>query len=244
MTHTNLTTRLLAGGTPLRNQLLCSLPTDVYDVVAKDLRAIEVAPGEVLHEHGVVVTDVYFPNGGVFSVTTPMRDGRSVEVATAGREGMLGVSVFLGDRMGTGQTLLQIPGGVVPVMSAAAFTKHVSPQGPFREAISRYTQTTFLQVMQTTACNALHVVEERCCRWLLQTHDRVDGDEFLLKQEFLAVMLGVSRQSVTVVMGTLQKAGLISTHYGRIQILDRKNLERASCECYQAIIGHFERLKA
>jgi CRP-like cAMP-binding protein len=240
----NTRPRSLPDGTPLRNHLLRSLPDNVYDALASDLRMTEVGLAEVLHEHGIVVTDVYFPNGGVYSVTNLMRDGRSVEVATVGTEGMLGVSVFLGDRLGTGRSMLQVPDGHLPTMSVAAFEKHAAPQGPFRDAVSRYAQAKFLQVMQSTACNALHVVEERCCRWLLQTHDRVDGDEFVLKHEFLAIMLGVSRPSVTVVMGTLQKAGLISNHYGRIQILDRKNLEAASCECYQAIAGHFERLKA
>jgi CRP-like cAMP-binding protein len=96
--------------------------------------------------------------------------------------------------------------------------------------------------MQSTACNALHKVEQRCCRWLLQTHDRVEGDAFLLKQEFLAIMLGASRPTVNRVIGGLQESGLIRTHYGRIQIVDRKKLERASCECYRVIVDHFKRL--
>jgi CRP-like cAMP-binding protein len=96
--------------------------------------------------------------------------------------------------------------------------------------------------MQCTACNALHQAEERCCRWLLQTQDRLGNDEFLLKHEFLAIMLGVARPTVTLVLGTLQKAGLIANHYGRIRVLDRKNLEAASCECYEVIVGHFARL--
>ena len=101
-----------------------------------------------------------------------------------------------------------------------------------------------LQLMQGTACNALHGLEQRCCRWLLQTHDRVDADEFLLKHEFLAIMLGTTRPWVTKVIGALQRAGIISSRYGRITVLDRKKLERASCECYEVIAGHFERLSA
>jgi CRP-like cAMP-binding protein len=96
--------------------------------------------------------------------------------------------------------------------------------------------------MQSTACNALHNVTERCCRWLLQTRDRVDDDTFLLKQEFLAVMLGVHRPTVTVVLQTLQREGLIASRYGRIHILERKRLEAASCECYAVVRGHFARL--
>ena len=234
--------RFLSTDVPLRNQLLAAIPDDAYRAIARDLRPTEVAVGQVLQAEGEPVRDVYFPNGGVCSVTKQMRDGRTVEVATVGVEGMLGVTVFLGDRIGTGETMLQVPGGLVTAMSADAFVAHTSQPGPFRDIVALYTQAHLVQVMQCTACNALHNVEERCCRWLLQTHDRVGEDEFVLKHEFLAVMLGVSRPSVTIVLGTLQKAGLITSHYGRIRVLERKQLEAASCECYEAIAGHFERL--
>jgi CRP-like cAMP-binding protein len=222
--------------------LLLALPDDIYRVVEKDIRVIDVQVGEALQEHDVIVRDVYFPNGGVYSITNQMRDGRLVEVATVGTEGMLGVAVFLGDRLGTGTSMQQVPDGGLLTMSVEAFVGHTSSPGPFRDIAGRYAQANLLQVMQCTACNALHNVEERCCRWLLQTHDRVGQDEFVLKHEFLAVMLGVTRPSVTIVLGTLQKAGLISNHYGRIRVLDRENLEAASCECYEAIAGHFDRL--
>lgn len=241
--------RLLPNGAALANRLLGALPDQTYQAVAQDLRLVEVRAGDVLHRHDVPVQDVYFPNGGVFSVTNQMRDGRLVEVATVGTEGMLGVSVFLGDRRSTGQVLQQVPDGLriedptlLPAMSVAAFARHTAAPGPFRDVVSRYAQVILLQVMQCTACNALHRVEQRCCRWLLQTHDRVRRDEFVLKHEFLAIMLGVTRPTVTLVLGTLQKSGLISNHYGRIRVLDRTSLEAASCECYSAIVGHFDRL--
>ena len=236
------TPRLLSNGFPLKNRLLATLPAEVYAQVAKDLRLIEVVVGKALLDHGAPVRDVYFPNGGVYSVTNQMRDGELVEVATVGTEGMLGVSVFLGDLLGTGRTLQQVPNGLLPAMPVAKFIKHTAQPGPFREVVARYAQAHLLQVMQCTACNALHRLEQRCARWLLQTHDRVGADEFLLKQEFLAIMLGASRPTVTVVMGTLQKAGSISSRYGRIRILDRKKLEKASCECYEVILGQFRRL--
>jgi CRP-like cAMP-binding protein len=236
------TERLLPDGTPLRNRLLGALPGDVYTTVAKDLRLIDVHVGEVLHEDGVVVRDVYFPNGGVFSVTNQMRDGSLVEVATVGTEGMLGVSVYLGDALGAGRSMQQVPDGALPTMAVAAFLSHTDRSGPFRDLVARYAQFHVLQIMQSVACNALHELEPRCCRWLLQTHDRIGADEFQLKHEFLAVMLGVSRPTVTVALGTLQKAGLIAGHYGRIRIVDRKNLEAASCECYEAITGQLARL--
>ena len=234
--------RLLPDGTPLKNRLLAALPEDLYAQVTKDLRMIKVTVGAPLVQLGVPVTDVYFPNGGVYSVTNQMKDGSLVEVATVGTEGMLGVSVFLGDLLGTGTSLQQVPDGLLPTLAVRRFTELVSPAGPFHDIVARYAQAHFLQIMQCTACNALHNIEQRCCRWLLQTHDRVDSDEFLLKHEFLAIMLGSHRPTVTLVLGTLQKAGLISSKYGRIGILNRAGLEAASCECYEAIHGQFMRL--
>ena len=166
---------------PLKNRLLAALPEDLYARVAKDLRMIKVAVGEPLVQHGVPVTDVYFPNGGVYSVTNQMKDGSLVEVATVGTEGMLGVTVFLGDLLGSGTSLQQVPDGLLPALAVAPIHELVSPAGPFRDVIARYAQANLLQIMQCTACNALHNIEQRCCRWLLQTHDRVDGDEFQLE---------------------------------------------------------------
>jgi CRP-like cAMP-binding protein len=237
-----LVSRLLPDGTPLHNTLLRKLPAELYAHVAKDLRLIDVTLGAALIESGVPVKDVYFPNGGVYSVTNQMRDGELVEVATVGVEGMLGVGVFLGDTVGSGRTLQQVPNGRLPAMAASRFIKHTQEPGPFRDLMGRYTQALMLQVMQCTACNALHRLEQRCCRWLLQTHDRVGGDEFLLKQEFLAIMLGTNRPSVSVVMGSLQKAGAVTSRYGRITIVDRKKLEQTTCECYSAIHAQFRRL--
>jgi len=234
--------RLLPDGSPLKNLLLRALPTEVYRAVVTDLRMVESSVGDVLHDHGVMVRDVYFPNGGVFSVTNQMRDGGLVEVATVGIEGMLGLSVFLGDSLSGGRALQQVPNGALPAMNVKAFRAHVNLPGPFREVVGRYAQAHLLQIMQCTACNALHDVTERCCRWLLQTCDRVGDREFDLKQEFLAVMLGVQRPTVTLVMGRLQHAGLIATHYGRIRVLKPRKLLDASCECYEVIRAHFARL--
>ena len=203
---------------------------------------IPVNVGDTLLEHGVPVTHVYFPNSGVYSVTNEMRDGSLVEVATVGTEGMLGVNVFLGDMLSAGRSLLQVPNGALPKMAVGRFLKLVAEPGPFRTAVSHYAQANMLQLMQGTACNALHGLDQHCSRWLLQTHDRVGADEFLLKHEFMAIMLGTTRPWVTKVIGALQKTGVISSHYGKITVLDRKKLEQASCECYEVIAGQFKRL--
>jgi len=234
--------RRLPDGTELHNRLLGALPPDDWVRILKDLRMTPIVTGQTLVEPGAPVVDVYFPNGGVYSVTNEMRDGSLVEVATVGCEGMLGVGVFLGDGAGTGRTLRQVSNGDLPTMAVGRFVEESGTAGPFRSIVGRYAQANLLQVMQCAACNALHSVEQRCCRWLLQTHDRVASDDFLLKHEFLAIMLGVQRPTVTLVLGTLQRSGLISTRYGRIRILDRANLERTSCECHDVIRAHFDRL--
>jgi CRP-like cAMP-binding protein len=234
--------RFLPDGTLLRNRLLAALPTRDYARIQKHLQMNITVTGRTLQAHGVPVTDVYFPNGGVFSVTNQMRDGTLVEVATVGREGMLGIGVFLGDRSGAGRTLQQVPDGPFPSMTVGRFARESAKAGPFRDVLGLYAQANLLQIMQGTACNALHDVKQRCCRWLLQTQDRIESREFLLKQEFLAIMLGVQRPTVTLVMGQLQKAGLIATRYGRIRVLKRSRLESAACECHEVIRAHFQRL--
>jgi CRP-like cAMP-binding protein len=234
-------TRLLPDGTPLQNRLLGALPHDDYARIQEHLHMEPVAVGRELQKGGTPVTDVYFPNGGVYSVTNEMRDGALVEVATVGREGMLGIGVFLGDRSCTGRTFMQVPNGLLPAMEVGHFIE-ATAAGPFREVVALYAQANLLQIMQCTACNALHDVKQRCARWLLQTQDRVGASEFVLKHEFLAIMLGVRRASVTVVMGTLQRSGLIANKYGRIRVLSKRQLQGASCECYEVIREHFKRL--
>jgi hypothetical protein len=234
--------RLLPDGTPLHNRLLASLPAADYVRIQKHLQMNTAVTGRTLQEPGAPVTSVYFPNGGVFSVTNEMRDGALVEVATVGIEGMLGIGVFLGDRSGAGRTFQQVPNGPFPSMSVGHFVKESAPPGAFRDVLSLYAQGYVLQIMQGTACNALHGVKQRCCRWLLQTRDRVGAKEFILKQDFLAIMLGVQRPTVNRVMRELQDDGLIATRYGRIQVLKGKKLEAAACECYEVVRGHFLRL--
>lgn len=234
--------RLLPDGTPLRNRLLATLPADVFAAASRDIRMVKAAVGETLLDYGVPVQHVYFPNSGVYSVTNEMRDGTLVEVATVGCEGMLGVNVFLGDQAGSGRTFLQVPNGPLPKMAVSRFTKLTADHGPFRTAVSHYVQASLLQVMQGMACNALHDLKQRAARWLLQTHDRIGLDEFALKHEFLAIMLGTTRPHVSKVLGVLQRAGAIGTHYGRISVLDRRKLEKISCECYEVITSHYQRL--
>src|SRR5688572_33108224 len=235
--------RLLPDGTALHNRLLAALPLRDYRRIVQRVRMIAVTPDDVLELPGRPVSTVYFPNGGVFSVTTQMRNRALVEVATIGIEGMLGIGVFLGDRVGVGRTFQQVPdGGPLPSMPVAAFVQESGRAGAFRNVLMLYAQATVLQAMQAGACNALHTVRQRCSRWLLQTQDRVGSEEFDLKHDILAIMLGVHRPTVTVAVDALQDAGVITSRYGRIRVQRRRALEAASCECYETIKRHFARL--
>ena len=138
--------------------------------------------------------------------------------------------------------MIQVPDTDAEVMTVEAFKNEMDRRGPFYEAVLRYSQGLLALIMQSTACMALHPVQDRCCRWLLMAHDRVRRDDFELSHEFLAMMLGATRPTVTVVAGTLQKAGFIRYKHGRITVLDRKGLEGSSCECYTTVKAQFDRL--
>jgi CRP-like cAMP-binding protein len=165
-------------------------------------------------------------------------------VGTIGNEGMIGSAVFFGDSQAHTQCIVQIAGEVDPLkMPVAAFLAEMELRGAFYNRVIRYHQAHAIQVQQTTACNALHPAEQRCCRWLLMTRDRVGTDELKLTHEFLAIMLGVRRPTVTIIAGTLEKAGLIANgNRGTISIINRQGLEAASCECYATVKANFARL--
>jgi CRP-like cAMP-binding protein len=187
---------------------------------------------------------VYFPNGGVISVTTVLSDGTMVETATIGNEGMIGLEAFFNDDpIAQGNTMMQVPDTNAERLSVAAFRQELARGDVLATLMGRYIQTAIKQMMQSAACNARHTVTERCPRWLLMTHDRVDGNSFHLSQEFLGMMLGVRRQTVSLVANTLQRAGLITYRHGRVTVLDRPGLEAASCECYSALRLPFDALQ-
>ncbi len=226
----------------IRNRLLAALPPADYRRIAQDLKTVPTRVKQVLHKHGESAAHVYFPNDGVCSMVTVMADGAMVEVATIGSEGLVGVNVFLGADITPGTTLVQVGDGSAARMSVAAFRREIDRRGAFQDVVGRYTQALVATVMQSVACNTLHRLQQRCCRWLLMTHDRVQGDEFGLSHEFLAVMLGARRPTVTLVAGSLQKAGVIRYKHGHVRVLDRGRLEDLSCECYVTIRRHFARL--
>ena len=215
------------------NLLLGALPADEYQRIAQSLETVPLKLKAVIHRAGDSITHVYFPGGGFISTLTVLKDGGMVEVATIGREGMVGVSAVLNGNRESATSMVQGATDTCYRMKAEAFRREMDRHGVFYELLSRYSQALVGFVMQSTACNAVHSVEQRLARWLLMARDRMGSNEFPLTQEFAAMMLGASRPTVTVVAGTLQKAGLITYHRGVVAIVDRKKLEAASCECYR-----------
>jgi CRP-like cAMP-binding protein len=226
-----------------RNRLLAALPDEDFRRILPSLTPIPIHAKRVLQKQSEPIRHVYFPNGGVCSITTVLADGTTVEAATVGDEGMLGVEAFLtDDPVAPGETVVQVPDTDAMMMSVEDLRREVAEHGALHDLLGRYTQIVIAQMMQTTACNALHQVQQRCARWLLMTHDRMHRESFHLSHEFLAVMLGVQRPTVSVVAATLQEAGLIGYTHGRVTVRDREGLEAAACECYPIIRAHFDRL--
>jgi CRP-like cAMP-binding protein len=227
-----------------KNQLLAALPTKDFRRLLPRLTTVPLRSKQVLHKSGDTLRAVYFLNGGVASITTRLSDGTTIEAATVGDEGMVGIEAFLGaDAVAPGDALLQVPDTNAERLSVEDFRRALAPRGALHRLMGRYTQVFIAQMMQTTACNALHQVQQRCARWLLMTHDRMHEQDFNLSHEFLAVMLGVRRPTVSVVAATLQEAGLIRYTHGRVTVRNRKGLEKASCECYAIVRAQFDRLQ-
>jgi CRP-like cAMP-binding protein len=224
-----------------KNRLLAMLPEDDYQALAPHLDLIPTPFGMALFERDKPIEYSYFPLTGEHSILAFMEDGAAVEVGTVGNEGFSTVDLFLGTEIATETTHCQIPGFALR-MPAAKFKQAISGETPLRRIAARYLQAYLSQVSQSVACNRLHALDERFARWVLMSHDRVQGDEFQLTQEYLADMLGVHRPSVSVVARTFQQAGLIKYSRGIMTILDRQGLEEACCECYRVVKKQFERL--
>lgn len=230
-----------ASPATLENRLLAALPREEYERLVANMESISLNLKQDLYLPNKPIEHVYFVKSGVVSLLNIMEDGAAVEVATVGNEGMVGLPVFLGANSIPGRAFAQISGDAWK-MRADVFKDKVTAGSQLHALLQRYTQALFNLIAQSSACNRLHSIEERMCRWMLMTQDRVGTNEFPLTQEFIAQMLGVRRPSVSVVAAILQKAGLISYSRGKMTILEREGLEAASCECYGVVKGEFERL--
>lgn len=183
----------------------------------------------------------YFPLTCVISMVCEMADGATVEVATIGNEGMVGLPLFLGVTRTAGKAFTQVRGDGIRI-PAKVFQEKVLESGPLSRVLQLYTQALMVQISQGIACNAVHSSSQRCARWLLMTHDRVGTDTFALSQEFLGQMLGVRRQGVNAIANEFRDKGMITYSRGVIKILNRRKLEQAACECYGVIAKEFRRL--
>ena len=224
------------------NRLLSALTNDDFSRLKPHLAVVELVQKERVFEGGAPAEHVYFPHEGVISIVATDADGGAVEVATVGREGMTGIALVLGSDTMASDAMVQVSGRGSR-MDAGAFREAVEASATLRQQMLRYVLAVLTQVSQNAACNQLHHINTRCARWLLTAHDRVAGDSYALTQEYLAMMLGVTRPSVSAAAAALQKAGLIRYSRGVITILDRVGLEAASCECYRIIEDEFVRLR-
>jgi CRP-like cAMP-binding protein len=234
-----LTSRQAAG--PHTNRLLGLLPPRDYKRLRPHLQRIPLEYRDSLYRAHKPLGFVYFIETGVGSLVNTMANGQAAEVGTIGNEGVVGLPLLLGDDRALTSVYIQVP-GVGLRMKATVFKKELERSASMRAVMLRYAHAFFNQVAQSAACNQFHSLQQRCCRWLLMTHDRMQSDAFLLTQEFLAMMLGVQRTGVSAAAGGLQRAGLIRYKRGNVTILDRRGLIKRSCECYGVSKKEFDRL--
>ena len=220
--------------THIRNRILKLVPATELESVLDRGELVTIKSKEIIYQRGEPIRYIHFPENCVISLVTELKDGDSVEAMTVGSDGFVGMPIFHGVPSSRLKAIGQISGETtrIPVED---FRQLVRECEGLDRLMHRYSQFVFETVSQSAACNRLHVIEQRCARWLLMSQDRVGRDQFDLTQEFLAEMLGVRRPGVTVAMGLLEKAGLITHTRGSIRVVDRPGLERVSCECYQTI---------
>jgi CRP-like cAMP-binding protein len=225
----------------VRNRLLRTIPVADFAVLAPHLEPVTYAVRDVLIDYDRPIERVDFVDVGVISVVSVMAEGGGVETATIGPEGIVGLPLALGVDRQSVQAFCQVPGSGWTI-DADAFRAALPRTPAFSALLGRYTQALLSLVMQTSACNSVHLLRERCARWLLMSHDRVGADSFSLTHHFLSQMLGVRRASVTEAAGALAAVGAIQYSHGMVTVVDRARLESEACECYAIIAREFSRL--
>jgi CRP-like cAMP-binding protein len=226
---------------PHANRLLGLLPPRDYARLRPHLHPIPLEYRKSLYRANKPIEFAYFIETGVGSLVNTMANGQAAEVGTIGNEGLVGLPLLLGDDRAPTSVYIQVPGAGLR-MKAPLFKKELARSASMRAVLLRYAHAFFNQVAQSAACNHFHTIQQRCCRWMLMTHDRMQSDEFLLTQEFLAMMLGVQRTGVTAAAGALQREGLIRYVRGNVTIIDRRGLLDRACECYAISKKEFDRL--
>jgi CRP-like cAMP-binding protein len=226
---------------PLRNRLLASVPDEELAAISNSLEPLHMSIRTTFYRAGDRIDYVYFPVSGVVSAMTVMEDGSAIEVATIGNEGLAGLTAFVGGEVSPYSVIVQLPGDALR-MKTERLRELTGPDTALRKTLVHYNTAYATQVAYAVACNGLHTIEKRCCRWLLMTRDRIGADILPLTHEFLAIMLGVRRASVTEVLQPLQAGGMIRCGRGEIEILDHSRLETIACECYRSVKRAFAHL--
>jgi CRP-like cAMP-binding protein len=223
-----------AKSLPISNQLLSALPKKDYQQLQRHFEEVPLVFEDVLYRPSQQVSDVYFPSSGIVSLLASTNGRSSIEVGMVGKEGMVGLGIFLGVSSSLNRAVVQGVGSAMRI-KATAFRKVCNNGGILPRLLQRYAHSVLTQVTQSAVCNQFHSLDARLARWLLMTHDRMGNDEFQLTQEFLSHMLGVRREGVSMAAGDLQKRKLIRYSRGRLHVLDRPGLEATSCGCYEII---------
>jgi len=224
-----------------QNHLLAALPETDLKRWLPNLEFVEMSLGEVLYEPGNTLSHVYFPTTAIVSLLYVMENGASAEIAVAGNEGIIGISLFMGGESTPSRAVVQSAGCAFR-MRARRLKEEFNHAGPVLHLLLRYTQALITQMAQTAVCNRHHTLHQQLCRWLLLSLDRLQGDELVMTQELIANMLGVRREGVTECALKLQQAGIIRYVRGRITVLDRAGLEKCTCECYAVVKKEYDRL--
>ena len=223
------------------NRLLAALPEAEYQRLVPHLERVPLPLAQVFHKRGESIEYVYFPQGAIVSLISTAKEGSNVEVGLVGNEGMVGIPAVLGDNIATITAMVQLAGSGMR-MEASVLKSEFGRGGVLQSLLLRYTQALYALASQNAVCNRLHQLDERLARWLLLVCDLVGSNELPLTHEFISKMLGVRRAGVSEAAKSLQQAGLIRYHRGRISILNRHKLEAASCSCYGIIKGEYARL--
>ena len=224
------------------NLLLASLPEAERERLSPYLHPVVLEFEQVVIEPNQEITDLYFPYDAITSTIQDMNNGDSVETGLMGVEGLVGIQLWLGARTTPTRTLVQVA-GQAHHMRAADFNRHVrETDSPLNDLCGKYAHAFLVMTSQTAACNRLHPIDERLCRWLKLIHNRVGRDDFPIRQDFVAQMLGVHRPTVSTAASMLQQAGLIKYSRGQLRILDADGLRNGSCECLEIIEKQFEKI--
>jgi len=226
---------------PRQNRLLAALPQAEWSRWVAHLESVDMPLGKVLYESGSRQSHVYFPTTSIVSLLYVMEDGASAEIAVVGNEGIVGISLFMGGESTPSRALVQSAGQGFR-LKADLMLQEFNRAGPVLHLLLRYTQALITQMSQTAVCNRHHSLDQQLCRWLLLSLDRLHSRELVMTQELIANMLGVRREGVTEAAGNLQQAGLIRYQRGRITVVDRKGLEKRTCECYAVVKNEYDRL--